>query len=317
MIRFLTAVSLLSMTIVGCAQDSSSAEWVTLGTAGGPPNGNATRAQPSNLLRAGDDLYLIDVGDGTVAQLESIHTPLVTIDAVFLSHLHFDHTGGMLALLGLRPQLDAPNTLIVYGPPGTRAFIDGLHAAMAGSMEAAYGIPGQRWVSDVEVVELSQGSSVALDGMTVTAAENSHYDVPGDPEAPHPGISLSFRFDLADRSIVYSGDTGPSEALEELARGADLLVCEMMDVDAVLADIRRFRPDLPLPALGAIEAHLRAHHVTPEQVGELAAATDVSQLVITHMAPSITSEGIEAGYRSTIAQSYSGEIEFANDLDRF
>jgi ribonuclease BN (tRNA processing enzyme) len=317
MIRFLIAVLLLTACKDCFAQDGVSNEFTTLGTAGGPPNGNETRAQPSNLLRVGDDLYLVDVGDGTVAQLESIHTTLVTIDAVFLSHLHFDHTGGMLALLGLRLQLNAPDTLVVYGPPGTNAFIDGLHAAMAGSMEAAYGIPGQRWGSDVQVVELIQDSTVALEGLTVTVAENSHYDVPGDPEAPHQGVSLSFRFDLADRSIVYSGDTGPAPALEALARGADLLVCEMMDIEAVLADVRRFRPNLPTPAYEALEAHLRAHHVTPEQVGELAAAADVSQLVITHMAPTIMSAKGEAGYRRTIAQAFSGEIEFANDLDRF
>ncbi len=315
--KLFSGVVLAAFVGVCAGQDRAANEFITLGTAGGPPSGNSTRSQPSNLLQVADRRYLVDVGDGTVAQLEKLGIQLVTIDAVFISHLHFDHTGGLLALLGLRMQLDAPNTLTVYGPDGAVAFVDGLLAAMAGSMDAAYGIPGQSWTADVVVVELSQGSVVELEGMTVTAAENTHYSVPGDPAAPPAAASLSYRFDLANRSIVYSGDTGPSAALASLAEGADVLICEMMDVDAVLANVRRLRPNLPVAALGAIEAHLRAHHVTPSQVGELGASAEVARLVITHMAPSVNTQTQEDMYRAEIGRAFSGPVVFADDLERF
>src|SRR4029077_418121 len=65
----------------------------------------------------------------------------------------------------------------------------------------------------------------------VTAAENSHYHfAPGTP-AYGKYKSYSYRFETADRIIVFSGDTGPNAALDEIAKGADLLVTEVMSIE--------------------------------------------------------------------------------------
>jgi ribonuclease BN (tRNA processing enzyme) len=164
---------------------------------------------------------------------------------------------------------------------------------------------------------LVDGSVVKLDGLTVSVAENTHFKVPNKVAAQEKAKSLSFRFDMDDRSIIYTGDTGPSEAVEKLARGADLLVSEMMDIPAVMANIRNVNPNAPQGRLDDIEWHFRAHHVLPNQVGEMAANAGVGKVVITHMAPGINDDETAERYRTEIAGLFDGEIVFANDLDRF
>jgi ribonuclease BN (tRNA processing enzyme) len=293
-------------------------EFVILGTASGP-NSEATRAQPANALLTAGQLYLIDAGDGAVAQLAKAGLRVGAVRAVFLSHLHFDHTAGMLAVIGLRMQLETRGTLRVYGPPGTKAFIDGLLAASAPAMRVGYGIPGQGWSADIQTEELKDGSTIAVDGFKVTAVENSHFSMPEGNTARPEGMSLSYRFDLTDRSIVYTGDTGPSKAVAALARGADLLVTEMIDVDRVLGGLR------PAGARGAaagaaptgFEWHMHAHHMTPAQVGELARAAGVKRVVITHFAPNPTGPEQARGYLDAIRAQFSGDVQFGAELGRY
>ena len=292
-------------------------QFVVLGTASGP-NSEAARAQPANALVAGGQVYLVDAGDGAVGQLAKAGFRLPAVRGVFLSHLHFDHTGGMLAVLGLRMQLEVRGPLRVFGPPGTRALVDGLLAASAPAMRAGYGIAGQSWTAAVDVVELRDGATIAVDAFKVTAAVNSHFSRPeGDASEPD-GVSLSYRFDLPDRAIVYTGDTGPSPRVVALARDADLLVSEMLDADAVLATMRPAgAATSSAQAPTGFEWHLRAHHMTPWQVGELAAAAKVRRLVITHFAPNVTSPEQEQRYRDAIRMRFPGDVAIAHDLDRF
>ncbi len=314
------SIFLLMFSFSAIAADSPAGQFITLGTAGGP-NAEVTRSQPAHALIVGSDVYLVDAGDGAGGQVAKAGFLIEQVKGLFISHLHFDHTGGILAVLGLRLQLNAPQILDIYGPPGTEKFISGLLAGMAPAMEAAYGLPGQTWPSKLNVVELVDGSAVELVGASVRVAENTHYIIEGSDQSDLPDeegyVSLSYRFDLANRSIVYTGDTGPSKAVTELAMNADVLVSEMMDVSLVLEDIKRTRPGMPAQMLAGIAAHLNPHHLTPRQVGEMAAAANVQELVITHFVPSITSQEDERKYRNMIREFFSGEIIFASDLDRF
>jgi ribonuclease BN (tRNA processing enzyme) len=290
-------------------------EFIILGTASGP-NSEAARAQPANALLIGGQLYLIDAGDGAVAQLAKANLRLPAVRGVFLSHLHFDHTAGMLAVIGLRMQLEVRGTLRIYGPAGTKTFIDGLLAASAPAMRAGYGIPGQGWTADIEVVELKHGSVVTMDGFKVTTAENSHFSMPDGNADQAEGVSLSYRFDLADRSIVYTGDTGPSKAVVALAHGADLLVSEMIDVDGVLRGLRPAGAASANPTPTGFEWHMRAHHMTPGQVGELAKAAEVKRVVITHFAPNPTPEQASR-YLNEIHAQFPGDVQLGADLGRY
>ena len=141
-------------------------ELVTLGTVGGPLP-NPVRGQPANLLTNGSDSFLIDCGDGAAERMAAAGASFPSLRAIFLTHHHFDHIGGLFAVLGLRFQLDTQGPLTIYGPRGTTTIVNALLAAMGPSAEARYGVPGERFVSpadNIDIVELTDGSVVKLDG---------------------------------------------------------------------------------------------------------------------------------------------------------
>ena len=314
----------LFLLLAGLAASSGAAqpvrsEWVTLGTMGGPVAA-ADRSQPANLLLGPFGAILVDAGDGTVGQLAKAGVPLPRVRAVFLSHLHFDHTGGLAAVLGLRYQTNVPGKLAIYGPPGTRTLVDGLVRSMAPAAEAGYGLPGAPAVDPadtVEVTELTDGSEARVSDVRVVAAQNSHYSFPAGSELDRKYKSLAFRFELPDRTIAYTGDTGPSEAVEKLARGADLLVSEMIDVPATVANVRRNTPDMSEAALAGLVQHLSAHHLTAEQVGQLASRARVKAVAVTHFVAPGASAAQLSHYVEQIHRAFAGKVTIARDLERF
>lgn len=304
---------------VVAAEVEERGRWITLGTRAGPL-ASSFRSQPANLLVVGGTNILVDVGDGTSGRLAAVGVPAAKLDAVFISHLHWDHTGGLAAILGLRAQTNSTAALRIYGPPGTADMVAGILASMRPGATAGYGVAGAKptdLTALTEVIELRDKASLTYRGMTVSARNNTHYSF-----APGSGLnerfeSLSFRFDLPGRSIVYTGDTGPSPAVEELAMGADLLVAEMMDVQDTIANVRRNNPNMPEPARIAMEQHLREHHLLPADVGQLAARAKVGGVVVTHFIGRERGDPAHFEYLRQIAAQYAGPVVIANDLDAF
>ncbi len=304
----------VSATAFAQSIDSQSA-FITLGTKGGPAP-DPKRSQPANLLRYEDQAILVDVGDGAAEQLAKVGVPLNQIRTIFLSHLHFDHTGGLFGFLGLRFQVRSPGIVTIYGPPGTKRLMEGLIEAMQPGAEVGGGWPGQVRRSpedNLRVVEIGEGDKIIIGSATVTSTVNTHYSFEPESDEAARFQSLSFRFDLPDRSIVFTGDTGESANVEKLAQGADLLVSEIVDPDVVVK-MKRANPNLA-PALEKAGQRIIDQHLTPEQVGLLANNAGVGQLVITHNALSDEAAQVEA--KAVIASIYSGTVIFANDLDQF
>lgn len=293
-------------------------QFITLGTHGGPVS-DKNRSEPANALVVGRAVYLVDAGDGAVQQLARAGISLAAVRAVFISHIHFDHTGGLFAVLGLRHQMGVSGKLTIYGPPGLKATVDGLLAAMVPEAESGYGVPGEDYVppkDTVEVVEIRDGAKLKLDGCTVTAAENTHYSFPKGSDMDRRFASLSLRFDLPDRSIVYTGDTGPSDAVTRLASGADLLVSELIDPKFAETFVARGSPAQQKRAREMYE-HLTTHHITPDQVGQMAAKAKVHRVVITHLVAGRNPDGDTAPYVAGVRKWFAGPVEIAADLNRY
>ena len=296
-------------------QNSAGPTFTVLGSNSGP-GPNPTRAQPANLVQYGSQKILVDVGDGASGQLGKAGVGLGQIDTVIISHLHFDHTGGLFAFLGQRYQLLQDQPLSIYGPRGTRALVASLVAGIDASIEGPNDMrafaPGDPDAS-ITVVELDDGATFDVDGIHVIAVKNSHFSATRNGDDPH-FASLSFRFETPERSIVYTGDTGPSPAVEALAKNVDLLISEIMDPDILMQQTRAALPSAPQAQLDRIDAHFRRQHLSPENVGLMASRSGARSLVLTHIA---LPDSAIASARQEISNHFAGPTDFAADLDEF
>lgn len=309
----------LALSVGQPAHAQEPSHWITLGTQGGPIP-LKTRSQAANLLLTADGAYVIDAGDGVSEQLAKVGIPLARVNAVVLSHLHFDHTSGLFGIIALRWQTSITSPLTIYGPPGTKQLVDGILSAMDPAVEAGFAYPGEvhrPFEPGITVVEIRDGAAFDLGATHVISAKNTHYSFASGSAEDRMFQSLSFRFETPDRVIVYTGDTGVSPAVEKLAKGADLLVTEMIDYDGTVAEIRRESPSMPAAALAGLERHLRDQHLTARQVGELARAAGVKEVVVTHLSGPELDGSRELDYVRGIGESFSGPAVVARDLEEF
>lgn len=292
-------------------------EWITLGTKGGPVP-NAERSQPANALIVAGKPWIIDCGDGAMERLAAAGFRPTDVDVVFLSHLHMDHIGGLQGLIGLRWMMGAQAPLTIYGPPGTQELVDGLLASLRPSIAIARheAMKGLDPAQAVKVIVVRDGDKADLGGVHVAAVQNSHFDQPAGQPQQNGSQSLSLRFDESGYAITYTGDTGPSDAVVRLAKGSDILVSEVIDLEQTAANYAR-RSDLTPDAKAAMLMHLNTQHLSAIEAGRIAARAGVRMLVFTHL--SIFGPTSEEAPKlvSAAHQAFSGKIVVAHDLDRF
>lgn len=293
-------------------------EFIALGTAGGPTP-KLERAQPAHAIKRGERVLLVDCGDGAFRQLRGANIDLRLVHDVFISHHHFDHIGSLFACLGLNMMLHRKTKLTMYGPPGTKAIIDGLLAACDVPHSTGFGVPGQTLTHPrafVSVNEIVPGDEVIIDDITVTFCENTHYRAEEQFGQEGP-LSLAMRFDAPDRSIVFTGDTGPCKGLEQFANGAQLLVGELIDVEATMARIRAKNLSMPEERLDMMAHHMEQHHLRPEQLGKMATSAGVTELVAVHLPFDQLSQEDHDKITAMIASEFTGKIAIGEDLGRY
>jgi len=292
---------------------------ITVGTAGGPVP-RAGRAQSANLLIVNGTPYLIDAGDGTTRRLAKMKFSFRTLGTVFVTHGHNDHTGGLGMVLSSAWSAQRTQPINVYGPPGTEALIK---AAIA-----YYGLDAEIRISDgsrtVPIEKVFFGHDVAPGlvyqdaNIKVTAIENTHFHHhPGSP-AYGRHKSYSYRFETPDRVIVFTGDTGASDAVTALAKDADILVTEVVSVEDVKEAAVR---DGRWQAMSEREQaeyirHMEEEHLTPQQIGTMAARAGVKTVILSHLTRRPGTDDYTP-WADEVRKHFSGNVLVAKDLMEF
>lgn len=303
------------------AQGQHDTQILMLGTAGGPPL-RADRSEPATLLIVDGRPYLIDCGIGTARRMAQAGVGSQTIRAIFLTHLHPDHALGLAAVLAdafqARDLRDAIKPLGVYGPPQTRAFVEAAwkyisipYAVFATEQASAgRGLPAH---SPFEAHDIDSGVVYRDSLIRIVAVENSHYALM--PAAPRAGMkSFSYRIETPHGVVVFTGDTGPSDAVARLARGADVLVAQVQDSahSAQFANRTADQNRWPQARREQFLAHLATELLDFKGVGQIASTARVGAVLLYHMNPTDT-----AGYVAGVRAYFAGPVFAGADLQRY
>ena len=225
------------------------------------------------LVESGGTRLLLDAGNGATANLQRF-VALRDLDAVVVSHRHVDHCIDLIGCyynLRFDPAFDPP--LPLYAP-------DGVHATLTALLSG----DGPMAFDDVYAhTEVAHGDRLTIGPLQLSFARSRH-----------PVPTVSTRIEAAGATLVYSGDSAGGPDLVEIARGADLFLCEATwagDPDA-------YPPDI---------------HVTGAQAGAIAQQAGVGRLVLTHIAGGTDRDAVLAEARD----AFDGPVELAEDLARY
>ncbi len=298
---------------------SATAELILLGTQGGP-NYGPSRSESANALRVGENLFLIDCGYGTLASMVAAGLHHQDVDAIFLTHLHDDHSSDLFAILTHMATQGRGRDVVIYGPAGTQAYVDGLRAGLTpnATIRTLDEARPAGFLDFIHAVEVAEGAiAIRESGMRVSAAQNTHY--PTSIDGLETQQSFAYRFDwgqhpASSASIVFSGDTTYSEKLVALADGADVFVCEVLEPVAMR---RAFDALVAGGAFAGAEEGVWRHmvdtHATPEQVGRMASQARVGRVVLTHLAPGALLNVPASTYTAGVAEHFGGPVLVAED----
>jgi ribonuclease BN (tRNA processing enzyme) len=216
---------------------------------------------------------VLDLGNGALGPLAA-HADLRTLDAVVLSHLHADHCLDLTSLYVARkyhPEGPPLVPVAVHGPSGTdRRIADAYRTTRAEptALDQVF-----RFVDHTPV-------PIRIGPFTVTVAR-----------VAHPVEAYAIRVEADGASLVFSGDTGPCDALVDLARGADLALFEASFLDGV---------------------HPRDLHMTASEAGAQATMAGVPRLVLTHLVawndPQVSLAQARATYDGELALAAPGMV---------
>ncbi len=290
---------------------------ITLGTSAGPPP-RAHRAQSSNLLIVDDALYVVDAGDGVARRLAKAGINVREIGTVFITHHHDDHTAGLGTLLSVAWDQNRSKPINVYGPHRTVELVKAAVQYFTISAEIRIA-DGGRTVPIAQVFfghDVGTGVVYQDANVKVTAVENSHFAFHDGP-AFGKHKSYSYRFETPDRVIVFTGDTGPSDAVTELAKSADLLVSETSSCQDRMQEMTndgRWQAMTPAEQAGIMRQATQGH-MTLDVIGKMATSANVKTVVLSHLTHK--PDGDYRPWAEEVKKHFSGQVLIAKDLMEF
>lgn len=271
---------------------------ILLGT--GMPRPNPEASGPATAVVVGNRTFLFDAGPGVMRQLAAAKLPINGVSALFISHLHSDHTLGLPDLLLTSWVMGRKSPLLAFGPHGLRAMTDHIFEA---------------WKEDIVVRETGL-EKIAPGGYRADVREISSrvlYDSGGVRISAIPVLhgkweeAYGFRIETPGRVIVISGDTRYSPELQAAARGADILIHEAYP-EVRLAPEKR-------PGGELWPEYMRQFHTSDVEVGRLAAAARPKLLILHHL---VRMQGTDTELLDGVRRGgFQGRTVIGRDLERY
>ncbi|MEU5846390.1 MBL fold metallo-hydrolase [Saccharopolyspora shandongensis] len=273
-------------------------ELVILGSSGGPQP-NRERSAPATAIVRGDDIHVIDCGNGVARQLVAAGLRLRNLRSVLVTHHHVDHNADLGALLHLAWTAGLVSPVDVCGPPPLARMVELLLEAGRPDIEHRELLGRPKLAGLLRLREVEEpGVVITTPTMTITAGTALHPPMP----------AFAYRVDADDSSVVVSGDTAASEQVAELARGADVLVHEVYSpnhLDRLLAGTNA--------GVAELQRHFARAHTDAESAGKIAKQAGVRTLVLWHLIPYDLDED---EWIRQASHHFDGEILVARDLMR-
>jgi ribonuclease Z len=258
-------------------------------------------AEAGLLVEAGGETLLFDCGRGVPERLTQLGPsksgPRLAVNKVFLSHLHSDHTEGLPILWMGGWTARGNNSLSVWGPgpdvdqpTGAGDLLAQLQTAFATNTHIRRDLVEHNPAGGIMIkaTEVSEGVVYQNNGVTVTAFLVEHH-----PVKP----AFGYRVDYAGHSVVFSGDTTHSDNLIKFAKGADVLIHEVL-IPAPSADL-------------SVPNAIRDYHTTPEQAADVFKQAAPRLAVYTHIVGAVMPLGL---VDRTRAAGYGGPLEVGQEL---
>jgi ribonuclease BN (tRNA processing enzyme) len=275
-----------------------STEVILLGT--GTPYPDPAASGPATAVVVGGRVLLFDAGPGVMRRLKAANLPLGGPEALFITHLHSDHTLGYPDLILTSWVMRRRAPFPVYGPRGLLRMTNHLLAAYSEDINIRtngleHEVAGGYRVA---VHEIQRGVIYEKDGVRVTAISVRHGAWQN---------AFAYRIDTPDRSIVISGDTRPSEELVKAAQDVDILIHEVYPATRLKPEDRPGGADWP--------RYCREYHTSDVELGALALRIRPKLLILDHIIRmGATDEELLAGVR---AGGYAGKVVIGKDLEKF
>jgi ribonuclease BN (tRNA processing enzyme) len=295
--------AILSILIIAALQAAAPArtQVVLLGT--GSPPADPLRSGPATAIVVADTSYLVDLGPGIVRRAAAAAQKGIPslaanrLQTAFITHLHSDHTVGSPDLIFSTWVQGRRAPLQVYGPAGLADMTKHIMQAWQADIDIRTKGMEQRTTTglDVEAHEITPGIVYQDARIKVTAFPNAHGEWTS---------TFGYRFDTADRSIVVSGDTNPSDALIRQCQRCDVLIHEAYSDTYRPADMANWLD------------YRSRYHTTTSQLAQIAAKTNPGLLIIHHRGVGLGDREIsEAQYIAEVHKGWSGRVVVGHDLD--
>jgi len=236
------------------------------------------RAESCVLVEAGNDIYIFDLGNGSVNNLTQYQIPWPNVKAVLITHMHSDHMADLpdAHLQSWIQGRTAP--LKVYGPEGINLVTKGF--------ELAYSADYQ-YRSDHHGDDMLPMSIAGFDAIQITDNQLIPNDTPGLEILPfvvdHYPVNSAFGFKISykGRTVVISGDTIHDGSVQKYSKDVDLLIHSAISIDIV----ERMRGFAPIPQMDKILFDIQDYHTTIKEAGEISRDANVKHLLIYHSIP--------------------------------